>query len=75
MAHNYTKEAGVRQLERKIGDICRKAAKELLMTEKEKIAVTDRNLSQIILEKKSIRIRWQMQHRRSELCVDLHGQV
>lgn len=74
MAHNYTKEAGVRQLERKIGAVCRKAAKELLMTEKEKIAVTDRNLSRF-LGKESIRIRWQMQHRRSELCVDLHGQV
>ncbi len=28
IAHNYTKEAGVRQLEREIGNICRKAAKE-----------------------------------------------
>ena len=35
IAHNYTKEAGVRQLEREIGNICRKAAKELLTTEKE----------------------------------------
>ena len=34
IAHNYTKEAGVRQLEREIGNICRKAAKELLTTEK-----------------------------------------
>ena len=41
IAHNYTKEAGVRQLEREIGNICRKAAKELLTTEKEKITVTD----------------------------------
>ena len=41
IAHNYTKEAGVRQLEREIGNICRKAAKELLTTEKEKIIVTD----------------------------------
>ncbi len=29
IAQNYTKEAGVRQLERKIGDICRKAAREI----------------------------------------------
>ena len=52
MAHNYTKEAGVRQLERKIGAVCRKAAKELLMTEKEKIAVTDRNLSRFLGKEK-----------------------
>ena len=37
IAHNYTKEAGVRQLEREIGNICRKAAKELLTTEKRRL--------------------------------------
>ena len=30
MVRNYTKEAGVRQLERTIGEICRKAAREIL---------------------------------------------
>ena len=45
MARNYTKEAGVRQLERKIGDICRKAAREILEMKKESVRVTERNLS------------------------------
>ena len=44
MARNYTKEAGVRQLERKIGDICRKAAREILETKKNAVHVTERNL-------------------------------
>lgn len=44
MARNYTKEAGVRQLERKIGDICRKSAREILETKRKKIHVTERNL-------------------------------
>lgn len=45
MAHNYTREAGVRQLERKIGDICRKSAREILEKNKTSIHVTERNLS------------------------------
>ena len=44
MARNYTKEAGVRQLERKIGDICRKVAMEILEKKKTSIHVTERNL-------------------------------
>lgn len=52
IAHNYTKEAGVRQLEREIGNICRKVAKELLTTEKEKITVTDRNLHKFLGKEK-----------------------
>ena len=44
MARNYTKEAGVRQLERKIGDICRKAAMEILEKKKKSVHVTERNL-------------------------------
>ena len=44
MARNYTKEAGVRQLERKIGDICRKAAREILEEGRKKIRVTETNL-------------------------------
>lgn len=44
IARNYTKEAGVRQLERKIGDICRKAAREILEDDKTKVRVTESNL-------------------------------
>ena len=44
MARNYTKEAGVRQLEREIGNICRKAAKEIFEHDKKRIQVTERNL-------------------------------
>lgn len=44
----YTKEAGVRSLERKIGEICRKAARQILEEKKEKITVTGRNLSQFL---------------------------
>lgn len=40
----YTKEAGVRQLERKIGEICRKAARELLEGEKKSVRVSEKNL-------------------------------
>lgn len=41
----YTKEAGVRSLERKIGEICRKAARQILEQKKECVSVTDRNLA------------------------------
>lgn len=40
----YTKEAGVRNLEREISNLCRKAIKEILMKGKEKIFITPRNL-------------------------------
>ena len=48
MARNYTKEAGVRQLEREIGNVCRKAAKEILTEGREKISVTDRNIQKFL---------------------------
>ena len=52
MARNYTKEAGVRQLEREIGNVCRKAAKEILTSDKKKISVTDRNLHKFLGKEK-----------------------
>ncbi len=44
IALNYTKEAGVRQFERMIGNICRKAAREILESGKKSVHVTERNL-------------------------------
>lgn len=48
LTRNYTKEAGVRQLERKIADICRKAAKEIFEKEKDSIHITERNIHQYL---------------------------
>ncbi len=52
MARNYTKEAGVRQLERKIGAICRKSAREILEEDKTVIRVTERNLEKYLGKEK-----------------------
>ena len=52
IARNYTKEAGVRQLERKIGEICRKAAKEILESGKEHIHVKAGNLEKYLGKEK-----------------------
>lgn len=48
MIHNYTREAGVRNLERRIGDICRKAARELLEQNKASVRVTEKNLEKYL---------------------------
>jgi len=40
----YTREAGVRNLERELANLCRKAIKEILMKGKEKITITPRSL-------------------------------
>ncbi len=42
--NQYTKEAGVRSLERKIGQICRKAARQIMENGKEKVTVNSKNL-------------------------------
>jgi ATP-dependent Lon protease len=44
----YTREAGVRNLERQIGTICRKAAKMIVMGEKKKVSVTAKNLESFL---------------------------
>lgn len=40
----YTREAGVRNLEREVANLCRKAIKEILSKKKEHVAITARNL-------------------------------
>ena len=49
---SYTREAGVRELERKIGAICRKAARELLQTRKTMVSVNARNLGKYLGKRK-----------------------
>lgn len=50
--HNYTREAGVRNLERRIGDICRKAAREFLENNRQVIRVTESNLEKYLGKEK-----------------------
>ena len=50
--HNYTREAGVRNLERRIGDICRKSAREYLENKKTCIRVTESNLEKYLGKEK-----------------------
>ena len=48
----YTKEAGVRSLERQFGKICRKTAKMILCEEKKQIRVNEKNLEDFLGKKK-----------------------
>ena len=46
--NNYTKEAGVRNLERTIGQICRKTARLIMEEDKKKVTITSKNLSDFL---------------------------
>ncbi len=48
----YTKEAGVRELERQIGKVCRKTAREILKDDKTKIKITIQNLEEYLGKEK-----------------------
>ena len=44
LIHCYTREAGVRSLERRLGELCRKAARQILEEHKEVVKITDTNM-------------------------------
>ena len=44
----YTREAGVRSLERKIGEICRKAAREIYTDNRRTVKITESNLERYL---------------------------
>ena len=48
MINGYTKEAGVRSLERKLGEVCRKAAKEYIDKNYKMVHVNEKNLTKYL---------------------------
>jgi ATP-dependent Lon protease len=48
VVREYTREAGVRTLERTIGALCRKAARQILKAPKQKVVVTEQNLEKYL---------------------------
>jgi ATP-dependent Lon protease len=48
----YTREAGVRGLERQIASLCRKSAKIIVSGEKKKVVITDKNIEDFLGKKK-----------------------
>ena len=54
----YTRESGVRNLRRKIAEICRKSVKKLLLSDIKKISISPKNLSEF-LDKKAYEIEKQ----------------
>lgn len=52
MIRGYTREAGVRGLERRLGEIARKAAREVYENERAQVRVTDQNLEKYLGKEK-----------------------
>ncbi|SHE48316.1 ATP-dependent Lon protease [Seinonella peptonophila] len=66
LIRNYTREAGVRNLERMIGTLCRKAAKQLVSGKKERITITARSLQKSL---GSIRYRYGVAEQEDQIGV------
>ena len=64
----YTREAGVRGLERQIAGICRKAAKQIVTGEKKSVTVSPKTLESLI-GKKKVQI-WPSGNGQSNRCCD-----
>ncbi len=52
LIRGYTREAGVRNLERKIGEICRKAAREIYQKNKNTVKITENSLERLLGKEK-----------------------
>ena len=48
LIHSYTREAGVRSLERRLGELCRKSARQVLENDKKTVKITDTNLEKFL---------------------------
>lgn len=48
MIHSYTREAGVRNLERRLAAVCRKADREILEKNRKKVRITEQNLEKYL---------------------------
>lgn len=48
LIHCYTREAGVRSLERRLGELCRKSARQILENDKKIVKITDSNLEKFL---------------------------
>ena len=48
LIRSYTREAGVRSLERRLGELCRKSARQILENDKKNVKITDTNLEKFL---------------------------
>ena len=62
----YTREAGVRNLEREIANVCRKAARTLISSEKKSLTVTAKNIEKYLGTK---RFRFDMANEKDEVGI------